>query len=123
MRTPTAYGPGSVAISLLTADSSPVANSARPVISASGGVSTNTTGAILSVSTGTFTGSNLSYTYQWFRCNAATSTGTLNGGSACTPITGETSTTYTGKIAGTTREIRLSANEAKSIASKSSTSG
>src|SRR5262249_29587283 len=46
----------------------------------------NVDGTTLSVSTGTWTGSPTSYTYQWFSCPASTL--------ACAPIPGATASTY-----------------------------
>jgi Ig domain of plant-specific actin-binding protein len=82
----------------------PPGNTAKPVITGSA-----QQGATLTVSQGAWSGTNttdvpITYTYQWFRCNA--------GGSGCAAIAGATKATYTSTVTdvGSTLEARVIAS-------------
>ena len=86
-----------LALARITAASAPPpANTAVPTIAGSIQL-----GQILQAQPGNWTGAQLSYAYQWFRCNAA--------GGACVAIAGSLQQTYTVSTAdeGTTLAISV----------------
>ncbi len=89
----------------------PPANETVPTIAG-----TPQPGEILTAKPGTWTGSGLVYAYQWLKCNGT--------GSACAPIAGATSSTYTVTIdeVGSTLAVLVSAANAAGSASMTSAS-
>lgn len=83
---------------VVTAVSAPV-NVSEPVISGSA-----FEGSTLSTTAGTWTGTSISYTYQWVRCGA---NGGLPDGSDCPTISGATGSGYTLVAADIGSELRV----------------
>jgi large repetitive protein len=87
----------------------PPANNTAPVVSG-----TTVENQTLSTTTGTWTGNNPSYTYQWQRCNSS--------GGACTPISAATSSTYQLKTADIGSTIKAAVTATNSGGSTTATS-
>jgi hypothetical protein len=77
-----AYGNSTAFSASQTVAGTPPVNSVIPTITGAAKV-----GSTLTASTGTWTGSSITYTYQWVSCN--------NAGAACGNIAGATASTYT----------------------------
>jgi hypothetical protein len=83
---PLGVSAASAETAVVTPQQAPV-NTAEPVISGS-----PVEGSTLSTSTGTWSGTGITFTYQWVRCGAD---GGLSDGSNCPTIVGATSSSYT----------------------------
>jgi hypothetical protein len=83
---------------VVTAQTAPV-DTAEPLISGSA-----VEGATISTSTGTWSGTSLTFTYQWVRCDAG---GGLPDGSDCPSIPGATSSSFTLTAADIGRRLRV----------------
>ena len=86
------------------------ANTVEPLISGSA-----VEGATLSTSTGTWSGTSITYAYQWVRCTAG---GGLPDGSDCPSIPGATSSSYTlgASDIGQRLRVQVTASNAKGSA-------
>ena len=82
---------------VVTNPTAPV-NTAEPLISGSA-----VEGSTLTTSTGTWTGTSITYTYRWLRCDAG---GGLPDGSDCPSISGATGPSYTLAAADIGRRLR-----------------
>ena len=82
---------------VVTEPTTPV-NTAEPLISGSA-----VEGSTLTISTGTWAGTSITYTYRWLRCGAG---GGLPDGSDCPSIPGATSSSYTLVTADIGRRLR-----------------
>jgi hypothetical protein len=94
---------------VVTTQTAPV-NTAEPLISGSA-----VEGSTLSTSTGTWTGTSITYTYRWLRCDTS---GGLPDASNCPSIPGATSSSYTLGAADIGQRLRaqVTASNAKGTA-------
>ena len=85
-------------------------NTAEPVVSGS-----TVAGSTLSTTTGTWTGTSITYAYQWVRCDAG---GGLPDGSDCPSIPGATSSSYalTGDDVGRRLRVQVTASNSAGAA-------
>jgi hypothetical protein len=98
---------------VVTAVTNPV-NTAEPVISGS-----PVEGSTLTTSTGTWTGTGITYAYQWVRCEAD---GGLPDGSNCPTIAGATSSSYTLTSDEIGKRLRVQVTASNSAGSTAATS-
>jgi hypothetical protein len=113
-----------VAVTATNADGSATAESlATVVVAASGGpvntapptiTGTASVGSVLASSEGTWTGTGITYTRQWQRCDAS--------GGACTAISGATGTHYLVAVADVGRRIRVAVTATNASGSAMQTS-
>ena len=111
--------PNSTQVSASTAlvsGSAPV-NQVAPAISPTGTISP---GEVLTVSTGSWSGSatQINYSYQWYSCSAAITPGGIPSGttlSGCTGISGQTAQNYTVTTAVTGRFVLATVTESNGI--------
>jgi hypothetical protein len=97
---------------VVTAQVAPV-NTAEPLISGSA-----VEGSTLSTSTGTWSGTSISYAYQWVRCPAG---GGLPDGSDCPSIPGATSSSYTLGTADIGHRLRVQVTASNTTGSATAT--
>jgi hypothetical protein len=93
---------------VVTAQTAPV-NTGEPLVSGSA-----VEGAVLTTSTGTWSGTSLTYTYQWVRCDAD---GGLHDGSNCPSIPGATSSDYTLGSVDIGRRLRVQVTATNAVGS------
>ena len=82
-------------------------------------IGTPSVGQTLFVSLGTWTGTSLTYTYQWLRCGAD---GGSAGGSNCPTITGATSSSFAPTTADVGRRLRVQVTARNTLGSAMGTS-
>lgn len=82
-------------------------------------IGTPSVGQTLFVSIGTWTGTSLTYTYQWLRCGAD---GGSTGGSNCPAIIGATSSSYVPATGDVGRRLRVQVTARNTLGSATATS-